>query len=81
VLDILAERGIDLRGAVTARVDSTALPAYSLGWRDARTAVRRARLANPLPGLHCLGTGLVLGSSVPYVAWQAAHVGTLAGLV
>jgi phytoene dehydrogenase-like protein len=81
VLDILAERGIDLRGAVTARVDSTALPAYPLGWRDARTAVRRARLANPLPGLHCLGTGLVLGSSVPYVAWQAAHVGTLAGLV
>ena len=80
VLDILVERGIDLRSAVTARVDSTHLPVYPLRWRGARTAVRRAELAHPLPGLHCLGTGLALGSAVPYVAWQAAHVATLAGL-
>jgi phytoene dehydrogenase-like protein len=72
-LDTMAERGLDIRNLVTARVDRPH-PTSRAGWADPRTAVRRAGFAQPLPGLHCLGTGLVLGSTVPYVAWQAAHV-------
>jgi hypothetical protein len=52
---------------------------YSVRWEGARTATARAALASPMPGLLCLGTGLVLGSSIPYVAWQAAHVAEIIG--
>jgi phytoene dehydrogenase-like protein len=72
-MDTMAERGLDVRNLLVTRVDrartTTALP-----WAGPRTAVRRVAFAHPLPELHCLGTGLVLGSTIPYVAWQAAHV-------
>ncbi len=78
VLLTMARRGLDVRDLVRSRLERPAggpLP----GWAGRRTAVARAALGRPLPGLHCLGTGLVLGASVPYVAWQAAHVAEAIG--
>ena len=85
VLDTLAHRGIDLRAMMAARLDSCDLPggvsrpaggrsSYPLGWEGTHAAAARAALANPLPGQHVVGTSLVLGPGIPYVAWQAAHV-------
>ncbi|MEJ7630046.1 MAG: FAD-dependent oxidoreductase [Nocardioidaceae bacterium] len=72
LLASLAGRGLDLREQVVARHDRPSnrrrLPS------GARALGARAALAQPLLGVHCLGTGLLLGSSIPYVAWQAAHV-------
>lgn len=80
VLDLLAERGLDVRAAVVTRLDAPArAPSYPPHWQGGRTAADRAELARPLTGLHCLGTGLVLGCSVPFVAWQGAHVAELLG--
>ncbi len=77
VLDIMARRGVDVRPYVTTRLDRC--DHVEPGWNGARVAAARADLAHPLPGLHCLGTGLVLGSTIPYVAWPAAHVAELIG--
>lgn len=77
VLDTAAERGLDVRHLVAIRCERR-IP-EPLRWQGPRTAAERAALARPLPGLHCLGVGLVLGSSIPYVAWQAAHVAELIG--
>lgn len=81
LLAVLASRGLDVRAAVVTRLDPPSLPeaAYPLQWRSPRTAAARAALAQPLPGLYCLGTSLVLGASVPFVAWQGAHVAELVG--
>jgi len=87
VLDLMADRRLDIRHAVTTRLDSGNLgssggmeeSSYSVRWEGARTATARAALASPMPGLLCLGTSLVLGSSIPYVAWQAAHVAEIIG--
>jgi phytoene dehydrogenase-like protein len=73
VLDTIAARGIDVRSHLINRLDSSPRPA-PVPWTGRRDAAARAAFAHPLPGLHCLGTALVLGGSVPYVAWQAAHV-------
>jgi phytoene dehydrogenase-like protein len=74
----MAERGLDVRSLVTARIDRSHAGSTP-SWAGPLTAARRAAFAHPLPGLHCLGTGLVLGSTVPYVAWQGAHVADLLG--
>lgn len=80
VLDLLAGRGLDLRDAVTTQVEAAGgSGSCPLRWQGARTAAARAAIAHPLAGLHCLGTDLILGASVPYVAWQAAHVAELVG--
>lgn len=88
VLDLMAGRGVDVRALVTTRLDASGAgdgahmggeASYAPTWDGARAAAARAELARPLPGLHCLGTGLVLGRSIPYVAWQAAHVAELIG--
>lgn len=85
LLDVMAARGVDVRRTVTTRLagadtgTANDRSTYPLGWAGARTARARAVLTTPLPGLYCLGTGLVLGPSVPYVAWQAAHVAELVG--
>lgn len=84
VLEVMAGRGLDLRPRLTTRSPG---PHYggdgevSGGppWRGARTAAARAALARPLGGLHCLGTGLVLGATTPYVAWQTAHLADAIG--
>lgn len=77
-LDVMAERGLDVRQLVTTRLDMPG-PTPAPPWTGASDAAARAALAHPLPGLHCLSTGLVLGGSIPYVAWQAAHVAELIG--
>ncbi len=87
VLDILAERGLDLRSQVTCRVDRSAADVaagaggspYGLVWAGVRTAADRARIASTVAGLYCLGAGLPLPASVPYVVWQAATVATAIG--
>lgn len=92
VLDTMAARGFDLRDQVVARLDPSnrgAAPhraghpggeaAYGTTWRGPRTAAARAALARPMAGLHCLGTGRVLGGSIAYVAWEAAHVAEVVG--
>jgi hypothetical protein len=76
LLDVMAQRGVDVRSRVETRLDrSERVDA----WDGARRAVARAGLSRPLAGRHCLGTGLVLGSTIPYVAWQAAHVADAIG--
>jgi UDP-galactopyranose mutase len=77
VLDVMAQRGVDVRGLVTTRLERC--HRADPGWGNAHQAAARAALARPLAGLHCLGTSLVLGSSIPYVAWQAAHVAEVVG--
>lgn len=87
VLDILARRGLDLRSQVVCRVDRSATELamasgaapYGLAWAGPRTAAERARLGNPVDGLFCLGAGLPLTGSLPYVGWQAATVATAIG--
>lgn len=88
VLDLMAARGLDVRALVTTRLAASGAgsgahaggeASYAPTWHGARAAAAEAGLARPLPGLHCLGTGLVLGRSIPYVAWQAAHVAELIG--
>jgi UDP-galactopyranose mutase len=78
LLGLAAERGVDLRPDVVFRLDTAGAtepsPSTALGWRGVATAVERARLSRPLPNLYLLGTDLLLGATVPYVAWQAAHV-------
>jgi UDP-galactopyranose mutase len=73
LLDTMAERGLDVRPGVIAR-HRAAPRDVTPTWSGPRDAAERARFAHPLPGLQCLGTGLVLGQTIPYVAWQAAHV-------
>jgi len=77
VVEILVRRGVDVRGPVVTRRERPATTAPA--WRGSRVAAARGALAHPLAGLHCLGTGLALGSSVPYVAWQAAHIAEIIG--
>ncbi len=77
VVETMCQRGIDLRSLIATRRDRSATTAPR--WRGLGVAAARAALARPLPGLHCLGTALPLGSSVPHVAWQAAHVAEIIG--
>lgn len=82
VLDILAQRGLDIRSLVKARLDrapveifaETANPSYGFEWDGWRAYARRAALTNPLPGLHLIGAWTHPGASIPYAAWGAAHV-------
>lgn len=86
VIEELANRGLDLRSRVAGRVeritsagDGETAPA--LPWLGTRDAAARAALATPLPGLHCLGFGLLLGGGPAYVAWEAARVAERLGRV
>jgi len=79
VLDTMAQRGLDLRPLVTSRTERSGSVGSEPPWPGGRGLAERAAWSHPVPGLHCLGTGLLLGSGIASVAWQAAHVAELIG--
>jgi UDP-galactopyranose mutase len=86
-LELLAERGLDVRDQVVARVDrppdrmlaETGEAAYPLVWDGLRSHQKRFASAHPVPGLYVLAAPLAPGASIPEVAWTAAHVATAVG--
>lgn len=87
VLITMVRRGVDVRSQVVSRLDRTPVDliqetggsSYGLAWAGWRAHVQRSAQARPLPGLHLVGASMHPGSSIPYVAWGAAHVAELVG--
>jgi phytoene desaturase len=88
VLLSLARRGIDVRDQVVSRVDRSAVDIvtetggspYGIAWDGWRAVARRAAHINPVVGLYLVGASTHPGSTIPYVAWGAAHVAQLVDL-
>lgn len=86
-LAVLADRGIDVRSHVLARVDR--FPAditaelggspYGIAWRGARTVAHRPTTQMPIRGLYCVGAGAHPGAGVPLVGLGAALAADLVG--
>jgi phytoene dehydrogenase-like protein len=81
VLDVLADRGLDVRHLVEVRVDRTpaqlseltSASSYGFQWSGWRDHARRSAHLNPVPGLYLAGASTHPGASVAYAAWGAAQ--------
>ncbi len=86
-LEVLAERGLDLRPLVTTRIDHS--PAdqirrwrgspLGVAWAGRATVRHRLGTNTPIEGVHLSGAHASLGSAVPYVGLSAALVAQQVG--
>jgi phytoene dehydrogenase-like protein len=86
VLAVMAERGLDVRSDVAARVDlspsqvrATTGDSHCVAWDGWRAHERRAAHVRPIGGLNVLGASLTPGATIPQVTWTAAHVANRIG--
>ncbi|MGL5823544.1 MAG: phytoene desaturase family protein [Nocardioides sp.] len=82
-VDLLADRGADLRGRILARLDQRApapdSSAYGVRWRGRGTIRRRLGPSTPIPGVYAAGAHANPGSGLPWVGLSAAAVAQRVG--
>lgn len=78
LVELLAERGLDLRDRIGRRTDIT-LPSYGPLWDRFGTARRLAPNQTSTGGLYCVGGSARPGPGVPYVLLGAASVAERVG--
>lgn len=87
VLDVLAERGVDLRPDVTVRVSRSSAELtrawggspLGLAWNGRRTVRQRPGARTPIAGLHMAGAHATPGSGVPFTGLSGSLVAQAIG--
>ncbi|MEZ5092347.1 phytoene desaturase family protein [Nocardioides sp.] len=85
LVDLLADRGIDLRERVVSRVDRSAGEVgaggspYGVAWEGRATVSRRLGPRTPIAGLFAAGAHATPGGGVPFVGLSAALVAQVVG--
>lgn len=87
IVTALARRGIDVRGAVEARIDlspkdlveSWGGSPYGVLWQGRTTVERRAGTTTPWPNVFCAGAHATPGAGIPFVGLSAALVAQAIG--
>lgn len=82
LLELLAERGLDLRGHVVSRLDRTPEDQiaqwggspYGVQWRGRRTVRDRLGPDTPVPGVYAAGAHATPGAGLPFVGLSASLV-------
>lgn len=86
-LDLLADRGVDLRAHLTTRVDRSGADLATLWggssngvlWDGPRTVDRRLGARTPVPGVHVAGAHAATGAGLPFTGLSAALVAQVIG--